>query len=112
MERERLDEVFKACKDYQDERFKEGLTRLTAPIETVWVEAVEWADSHPVAPRKVDTSYMVGMHAGVNAAIEKACDWIKELCSNCYIMNYTDCCELIDEEIIDWFKRAMKGGEQ
>ena len=43
--------------------------------------------------------------------IDKACEWLELFCSENYIMNYTDCCEIPAEQVIESFKKWMEGEE-
>ena len=55
--------------------------------------------------------YNAGCVKGYEQAMQKACEWLELFCSENYIMNYTDCCEIPTEQVIESFKKWMEGEE-
>ena len=56
--------------------------------------------------------YDDGYDLGYKEAVEKACEWLKNVGETHYIMAYSDSESVDKEELIRWFKNFMKKGDE
>lgn len=70
-----------------------------------FIHGAEWADAHP----DIDVRTMAAWQSGYNEAIDKACEWLYENMNDVGI-RFMRGDEIKD--IVDLFRKAMKGGEK
>ena len=99
----RKEEIINAA--YNEAEVERQLKMHPQVFEQGFVAGAEWADAHP----DIDLRTMAAWQSGYKEAIEKACEWLNENMNDVGI-RYMRGDEIKD--IVDLFRKAMKGGEE
>lgn len=67
-------------------------------------------ESHYIGDANEDNrkAFKDGAQWQKKSTVNKACEWLKDFCSEHYIMCYSDCSEIVTEQILDIFKEKME----
>ena len=99
----RKEEIINAA--YNEAEVERQLKMHPQVFEQGFVAGAKWADAHP----DIDVRTMAAWQSGYKEAIEKACEWLNENMNDVGI-RYMRGDEIKD--IVDLFRKAMKGGSQ